>query len=134
MCYQDVSKVHYDIIIWIFKIQLKYHKNSNNYGKYSDLHTSSKFNKSISYIGRQVKLKNKAKISKMGSWMFQMYFGGWIEFTLRQNVNHARILDHSWIIISLNVKVAFIQKSVNWSEAQISWLVSIWWQLWRLMS
>ena len=34
----------------------------------------------------------------------------------------------------LNVKVAIIKKPVNWSALQTNWLVSIWWQLWRLMS
>ena len=31
-------------------------------------------------------------------WLFPMYFGDWISFTLSQNTNHALILDHLWIV------------------------------------
>ena len=31
--YQSVSKTHFDIMIWTFKIQLRYHWNPINYGK-----------------------------------------------------------------------------------------------------
>ena len=38
------------------------------------------------------------------------------------------------ILNSLNTKVAIILEPVSWFVLQINWLVSVWLQLWRLMS
>ena len=42
--------------------------------------------------------RNEVNPRKLGLWLFFIYFN-WISFTLSQNLNHALILDHLWIII-----------------------------------
>ena len=37
------------------------------------------------------------RIGKLILWLFLMYFGDSVSFTLRQNTNHANILDHSFV-------------------------------------
>ena len=38
--------------------------------------------------------RNEAKLKKMESWLFLMYFGNWNPLKISQNANHALILDH----------------------------------------
>ena len=55
--FQGVSKTHFDIVIWTFKIQLKYHFDSITFEKESKLYTRNKFCQSITYTAKPRKLK-----------------------------------------------------------------------------
>ena len=82
--------------------------------------------------------KNIMGVSVGFKWNLLEYI---FQITIVSNVNNSflwawplLILNEKEVINLLDAKVTIIWKLVNWFAQKINWLVSIGWQLWRLVS
>ena len=79
-------------------------------------------------------MKNvKWKNMKENVWFRHPHKKSKFKFSFSSKLNVALIF-FNFPFNSLNAKIAMIQKPINWFAEQINWLVSIWWQLWCLLS